>query len=101
MLVIVPTGVANFFRSRWNGQVPWSVLLWRDMLAVGTAVNLGATLLAVVVAIAGAPFVLVALLHFSPLPYNVFLFAALHRLPQRPELAVAAAAVWLIAVLIV
>jgi hypothetical protein len=99
--VIKPTGVANFFRSRWNGQVPWSVLLWRDMLAVGTAINLGATLLAVVVAIAGAPFVLVALLHFSPLPYNLFLVAALHRLPHRPEFAVLVAAAWLIAVLIV
>lgn len=99
--MIVPTGVANFLRSRWNGQVPWSVLLWRDMLAVGTAVNLAATLLAVAAAITGAPFVLVALLHFSPLPYNFFLFAALHRLPQRPEFAVAVAAAWLIAVLIV
>jgi hypothetical protein len=99
--VIVPTGVANFFRSRWNGQVPWSVLLWRDMLAVGTAVNVGATLLAVAAAIAGAPFAVAVLLHFSPLPYNLFLFAALHRLPQRPEFAVLVAAAWLIAVLIV
>lgn len=97
----MPTPAVNFFRRRWSGQVPWSVLLWRDMVAVGTAVNLGATLLAVAAAIAGAPFVLVALLHLSPLPYNLFLFAALHRLPQRPAFAVVLAAAWLIAVLIV
>ena len=29
----------RFFVRRWRGLVPLSVLFWRDMLAVGTFVN--------------------------------------------------------------
>ena len=43
----------------------------------------------------------VALLHFAPLPYNLLLFAALHRAPSRPELAVIAGFAWLVFVTIV
>lgn len=81
--------------------MPWQVLLWRDMLGVGTAINLGATLVALVAAIQGAPTGIVAVLHFAPLPYNFFLFAALWRLPQRPVLAAALAAAWFVAVLVI
>lgn len=95
----MPAG--NFFSQRWSGLVPWRVLLWRDMLGVGTAINLGATLLALVAAIQGAPTGIVAVLHFAPLPYNFFLFAALWRLPQRPVLAAALAAAWFVAVLVI
>ncbi len=95
------TPAGNFFALRWNGQVPWQVLLWRDMLGVGTAINLGATLLAVVAAIQDAPVGLVAVLHFAPLPYNFFLFAALWRMPRRPVVAAALGAAWLVAVLVI
>jgi hypothetical protein len=95
------TPAGNFFAQRWSGQVPWQVLLWRDMLGVGTAINLGATLLALVAAIQGAPTGIVAALHFAPLPYNFFLLAAFWRLPQRPVLAAALAAAWFLAVLVI
>jgi hypothetical protein len=94
-----PEPPGNFFSRRWKGQVPWSVLLWRDMLGIGTVVNLAATALALVAAIQGAETLLVALLHFAPLPYNFFLFAALWRTPQRPAVAAAIAAVWLVVVM--
>ena len=91
---------ASYFSDRWNGRVPWSTLLWRDMLGVGTAINLAATALAVVAAIQDAAFGLVALLHFAPLPYNFFLFAALWRTPRRPAVAVAVGLAWFVLIVI-
>ena len=91
----------TYFSDRWNGRVPWPVLLWRDMLGVGTAINLMATALAVIAAIQDAALGLIAVLHFAPAPYNFFLFAALWRAPGRPALAVAAGLAWLVAIMIV
>ncbi len=96
-----PMPGVRYFSDRWNGQVPWSVLLWRDMLGWGTAINLLATALAVVAAIHDAALGLVALLHFAPAPYNFFLFAALWRMPGRPVLAVAAGLAWLVLIMVV
>jgi hypothetical protein len=93
--------VPNYFGDRWRGRVTWRELLWRDMLVVGTLINLAATLLAIVAAIQGATTAVVALVHFAPLPYNLFLFAALYRSPNRPELAVIAGVGWLVFVMIV
>ena len=92
-----PASSGNYFSRRWNGQIPWSKLLWRDILGVGTVVNLAATFLAVAAAIQHAETAFVALLHFAPLPFNLFLFTALLRAPQRPGIAVTIAAAWLVA----
>jgi len=96
-----PMPRTSFFMDRWHGRVTWSVLLWRDMLGVGTAINLVATGLAVVAAIQDAALGLVALLHFAPAPYNFFLFTALWRTPGRPVLAVAIGLAWLVLIIIV
>jgi hypothetical protein len=93
--------LVKFISQRWNGQVPWRALLWHDMLGVGTVVNLLATFVALIAAIKGAATVVVALLHFAPLPYNFFLFAALWRMPQRPGFAAAIAGAWLVAVMFI
>jgi len=92
--------IARFFALRHRGRVPWQTLLWRDMLGVGTLINLTATLLALVAVIHGAHIAPVALLHFAPLPYNLFLLAALRRTPQRPVLADALAGAWFVTMLI-
>jgi hypothetical protein len=94
------TPIARFFSLRRSGRVPWQTLLWRDMLGVGTLINLTATLLALVAAIHGAHTALVALLHFAPLPYNLFLLAALRRSPQRPAFAGALAGTWFVTMLV-
>ena len=86
---------AHFFARRWRGEVPMRTLLGRDVLAVGTAVNLLATFGAVIAVAQQAPAWLAAAVHFGPLPYNLFLFAAVNRSPRRTTAAVAAAAVWL------
>ena len=89
------TFVVNFFSRRWRGQVPWPVLLWRDMLGVGTVVNLTATILALAVMVQDGPDGLAVALHLLPMPYNGFLFrrAVAHagpehaRLPDRRRMA--------------
>jgi len=96
-----PMPRTGFFADRWHGRVPWSVLLWRDMLGFGTAINLVATALAIVAAIQDAAPWLVALLHFAPAPYNFFLFAALWRMPRRPAIAVAIGLAWLVLIMVV
>lgn len=91
----MPAWHDNWLTRRWRGAVPLRVLFWRDMLAVGTVVNLFATFAGLIAAAAGAPMAWAAALHFSPLPYNVFLFAALWRRPGRPWAMAWAAAAWL------
>jgi len=85
----------GFFACRWRGAVPLRTLFWRDMLAVGTVVNLGGSFAALMAAAAGVPMAWAVALHFAPVPYNVFLFLALWRLPGRPAIAVTVAALWL------
>ena len=92
---------AGFFASRWRGQVPLGRLLWRDMLAVGSLVNLVASLFALALAAKSAPLGLAAALHLAPLPYNAFLLAAVWRHPQRSPVQAALAAGWFLLALVV
>lgn len=93
-----PAASGNYFSRRWHGQVPLTVLLWRDMLIVGTLINIVATALALTAVIQGAHAGLAVALHLAPMPYNVFLFAALWRSPCRDFVTSAIAAGWLAAV---
>lgn len=77
------------------------VVLWRDMLAVGTAVNVLATCVALVAVSQGSPTWAAAVLHFAPLPYNLFLFAAVGRVSPRSRAAMLLATAWLCVVTIV
>ena len=54
-------------------------LFLRDMLCVGTLVNLLTTFAAFMAASQGAPSWAAAAIHFAPLPYNIFLYAAIGR----------------------
>jgi hypothetical protein len=98
----VPSPAAgNFFSRRWRGQVPVRRLFWRDMLLVGSLLNLLATFVALMAAAQGAGATVAALLHFAPLPYNLFLFAALQRSPQRSQAHWAVGLVWLVVMTLV
>jgi len=90
--------LGQYFSRRWQGQVPLAVLLWRDMLGVGTVVNLIATILALAALIQGAHAGLAVTLHLAPMPYNFFLFAAIWRAPDRNFLTTIIATGWLVIV---
>jgi len=90
------TGDGNYFSRRWRGQVPVAPLLWRDIIGIGTLVNLVATMLALAAITQDAPSGLAVALHFAPLPYNLFLFGALWRTPGRNDFAVGLVVAWLV-----
>lgn len=91
----------NFVARRWRGEVPLRRLFWRDMLAVGSFVNVLASFAALAAAAAGAPMAWAAALHFAPVPWNVFLFVVLWRRPGRPFLMAAVAAGWLVVMTVI
>ena len=86
----------GFFSRRWLGEVPLAVLFWRDMIGVGSVINLAASILALIVAASGAPIGVAVALHFAPLPYNLFLYAAVSRISRESPLTRLAALAWLI-----
>lgn len=87
-----PARIADYFRARWNGALPLATLFWRDMLVVGTIVNVASTLLAVLLLALDVPAPVAVAVHFSPVPWNIFLFASLWRATAR--LGPASALAW-------
>jgi len=71
------------------------------MVVVGSLVNLLSGFLALALMAAGAPLTTVAAAHFAPLPYNLFLFVALWRLPDRPAWMSAGAIGWLLLAILI
>jgi hypothetical protein len=91
----------GYFARRWHGEVPAAFLLWRDMIAVGSLINLAASFVALMLLSQRVPLAIVAAVHFSPTPYNVFLFAAFWRSAQRTTASAAIALGWLCLVTLV
>ncbi len=90
----------GFVSQRWRGQAPLRTLFWRDMLAFGTVLNLGFSLLALMLAAQGLPLGWAVLLHFAPTPWNAFLVAAVWRTPRATQVLRAASLVWLALMLV-
>jgi hypothetical protein len=72
---------AGFMRSRWCGEAALGTLFWRDMLLVGTFINLLTGFVALMLVAQGAAHWLAATVHFACVPYNAFLVLALWRTP--------------------
>ncbi len=95
-------GPLAFFARRWRRQVPLGLLFWRDMAVVGTLVNLVAAFASLMALGFKADLATSMAIYFAPLPYNIFLVAAVWRTadlvsPQQAWSARAGAAVWLVA----
>lgn len=74
----------------------WRTLFWRDMLLIGTGLNLLMTGVALALLSQGAPLPWVLFAHLLPLPYNLFIVSAIWRAPQRPALVLGASVCWFI-----
>lgn len=96
-----PPEPGGWLRRRWRGTVAWPTIFWRDMLVVGTLVNLLASFGALMLVALGAPAAFAVALHFAPVPWNLLLFALLWRLPRRPAAAVLAGAAWVVLMTVV
>ena len=92
---------ADFFRSRWLGQVPIDRLFWRDMMLVGTGINVASSAAALVLLGLKTPLGFVLVVHFAPVPYNIFLTIAVWRtaeqLGAKASLMLLGSALWLVA----
>lgn len=91
-----------FFVRRWRRQVPLGLLFWRDMIVVGTAVNLAMAFVSLMALGFKADLAVAMLIYFSPLPYNLFLAGAVWRTADladatRASSARIGAAGWLVA----
>ncbi|MBX2804808.1 MAG: hypothetical protein KTR19_02455 [Hyphomicrobiales bacterium] len=96
----MPAKFTGFFRSRWHGETPLMITFWRDMLCGGTAINIPAALLAIILHAANAPAAIALAIFFMLLPWNIFLFLAVWRSSELAEPSTAlvtrsVAALWL------
>lgn len=93
-----PHARSGYFARRWQGQVPSSVLLWRDMIAIGTLINVAMGVAALLLLANGAEIAVAVVVHFLPLPYNLFLVMSFWKSKQRTGLTSVMALLWLAAV---
>lgn len=90
-----------FFARRWNSTTPLRVLLWRDVLTVGSVINLVFSFAALMLAAQGAAMYWAVTVHLAPVPYNLFLLACVWRAQPWSALAMAIASVWFVVMLVV
>ncbi|TRC85167.1 hypothetical protein FJV80_17115 [Mesorhizobium sp. WSM4310] len=97
--------MTDFFRTRWRGEAPLDRLFWRDMLLVGTILSIASSALALILLGLKLPLWLVLVVHFLPVPYNIFLTIAVWRTVEKgggpkAQLMMLGAALWLIATVV-
>lgn len=97
--------MTGFFRARWRGEALLDRLFWRDMLLVGTILNVASSALALVLLGLKLPLWLVLAVHFLPVPYNIFLIIAVWRTAEKSgglkaQLMMLGSALWLIATVV-
>jgi hypothetical protein len=89
---IAASGSWAFFMRRWQRQVPLGLLFWRDMIVVGSAINLAAAFASLVALGFKADLAIAMLIYLAPMPYNFFLAGAVWRTAERVDAAKASSA---------
>jgi hypothetical protein len=102
----LPRSPIAYLGAMWRGEVPLSQVVWRDMVLVGTVLNIVAMGLAFLVVVLGASMTAFIAIHFLPVPYNIFLVAAVWRSAERAPVDQAWAArigsvAWLLAAFVI
>src|SRR5690606_3129164 len=96
-------GVAGHFSRLWFGRPSLSRIFWHDMLLVGSAVGLRATMRGYLAVAADAPGAVSLAVSMAPLPYSLLLVSAVWRSAATAAAewawsARTAAAAWLLVV---
>ena len=81
--VAAPLSPLAYLRALWRGDVPLPQVVWRDMVLVGTVVNIVAMGLAFLAVALGASTMTGIAIHLLPAPYNIFLVVAVWRSAER------------------
>ena len=95
-------GPFAFFVRRWRRQVPLGLLFWRDMIVIGSALNLAFAFAGLMALGFKADLLLAILVFHAPLPYNFFIVGAIWRTADLVDAARASSArfgavLWLVA----
>ncbi len=91
----------GFFTSRWRGEADLQLLLWRDVLVVGTLINLAAGFTAFILLTRDVAPIWAVSLHLLPVPYNVFLLLSVWRCRQTTPSVSLIATVWFVLMLVI
>lgn len=91
----------QYFSRRWHGDVDGRSILWRDMILIGTVINLVVATIALMLLAMNVSTPLAVAVFFSPFPYNLFLFLSFLRSPQRTSTMTMIAGIWLVLVTLV
>ncbi|MBW8471443.1 MAG: hypothetical protein K0M67_24545 [Thiobacillus sp.] len=86
----------TFITKRWQGRIGWRTLFWRDLLLIGTGLNLLMTGTALALLSQDAPIHWVLLAHLMPLPYNLLIVSAIWRARRRPTVVLGVSVFWLL-----
>ncbi len=94
-----------YFMSRLNGVAPLRTVLWRDMIIIGTALNVLTGIAGIILLTSGADTALAMTVYFALIPWNLFLFFAVWRCSERAPASEAMtarliAAIWLVLVIV-
>ena len=86
--------------------MPLDRLFWRDLVVVGTAINIASSVAALILLGLKLPLGVVLAVHFSPVPYNIFLTLAVWRTTEKAggakaSLMMLGSALWLILTVVV
>lgn len=81
--VAARSGPVAYLQRLWRGELPLGRVFWTDMVIAGSLVNLGMSLVAILLFAAGLPVAVGVTVHFSPLPYNILLLLAVWRSAER------------------
>lgn len=88
----------KYFSRRWHGEVDGRSILWRDMILIGTVINLVVAAIALMLLAMDTPTPIAVAVFFSPFPYNLFLLLSFLRSPQRTSTTTTIAIIWLVLV---
>lgn len=91
----------TFITQRWQGHVDWRTLFWRDLLLIGTSLNLLMTGLALALLSRDAPIQWVLFAHLLPLPYNLLIVSSIWSASRRPKIVLGASVFWLVLFVVV
>ena len=87
--------VTTYVANRWHGHTPVWRLFWRDLLGVGTLVNMVFVFVRLLLYAKRADPTWAMAVHLAPLPFNLFLVGAVWRHHAAPPWAKATALGWL------
>jgi len=86
----------TFITKRWQGRIGWRTLFWRDLLLVGTGLNLLMTGVALALLSQEVPLPWVLFAHLLPVPYNMLIVTAIWRARRRPTAVLGVSVFWLL-----